>query len=347
MPTNESVTFPWTESIPDQAARDFQRVMDEIRRMRPPMEPIRLVPPDPPPYGFLADADPFGSDGLDAYNDDDTHSDDCSCVQCGGEGGTIFHYGYKPEPVFHGDDSTTCLGMELEIGVASSRRSNAALFVGKQTGPLVYLKEDGSVRGFEMVTHPMTYQWAMTNFPWPLLPALRKRYGAESRDDYGLHVHVCRSTFGASPGARSNPRAKSAGELHMYRWLKFLYRNSAQMALVARRTSDTWASWDPTVGQLAKDISKGGRANTGRGVAVNTLPPHTIEIRAFRSSLTPVRVQAALGLVDASVEYTRRLTAKDVADGGWGWEAFRAYVRNTPKYDPLRQEMERLTPCAS
>lgn len=32
---------------------------------------------------------------------------------------------------------------------------------------------DSSIgNGFEIVTHPMSYQWAMATFPWPMLTRL-------------------------------------------------------------------------------------------------------------------------------------------------------------------------------
>ena len=106
----------------------------------------------------------------------------------------VHNYSYKPRPNFHGmSDSNLFLGFELEVNIPSnsSRRMNKCVELANDTlGSLGYLKEDGSIPyGFELVTHPMTYQFAMESFPWSLLSDLEQN-GAENHEDCGMHVHV-------------------------------------------------------------------------------------------------------------------------------------------------------------
>ena len=83
--------------------------------------------------------------------------------------------------------------------------------------------------------------------------------------------------------------------------------------------------------------------DTRRYRAINQTNTATIEIRIFKSSLSIQTVQATLGLVHASIEYTRTLRARDaIKDKGWTWSAFVAWVRKQGIYGPLVAEMERL-----
>jgi hypothetical protein len=196
---------------------------------------------------------------------------------------------------------------------------------------LGYLKSDESIGGgFELVTHPMSYPWALANFPWGLLPALA-RSGCQATDRTGLHVHVSRDGF--------------ASASHVFRWMKFVYRNQAPVTALARRDSDQWARFDDDDRYRVKDYAK-GYPGLYRYRAINTLNLHTFELRIFASSLDPVQVKAALGFAAATVEYTRTLTVADITRRhGWGWDAFVTWLADRPRYAALLSQVEALT-CA-
>ncbi|MFD6357057.1 hypothetical protein [Nocardia tengchongensis] len=120
----------------------------------------------------------------------------------------IHDYSYKPAPYFHGQ-GPVFLGLELEIKTRSSSLQACAEIAADHLGDLGYLKEDGSIgynAGFEIVTHPMSYEWAIDEFPWKMLRELRIR-GAYVDDNVGIHVHVSRKGFDSAA--------------HVYRWMKF------------------------------------------------------------------------------------------------------------------------------
>jgi hypothetical protein len=286
---------------------------------------------------------------VDDYRDDSVH---------------INSYSYKPNPVFRGN-GPVYLGMELEVAVRDYLINDAARAVSDRWGDLSYLKEDGSVDGFEIVNHPTDLRYYMQNVDWSLLPELY-RIGANAHDSCGLHVHVSRSGFSSS--------------LHTYRWLKFVYRNRLPWQSLSRRDTH-WAKFEPAMRKAANKWSKGERGvasyPTGRMIrrqiwndnggryeyqtipeveevypdrysAVNVQNSATLEVRTFGSSLDPTEVKAALGLVDASVEYTRKLPAHDiVANGGWSWSSFAKWTKdhNTGLWSPLIDEMDKR--CAS
>jgi len=251
----------------------------------------------------------------------------CDCGDCGecgysGAGGLIHDYDYKPMPVFHGD-GTTFLGLELEIN-ANSRRDDAVIATD-YLGNLAYLKADGSIDyGFEVVTHPMSYTWAMANFPWPMLDNLQE-VGCDADGNAGMHIHISRAGF--------------SGPAHIYRWMKFLYRNQSEVIAVARRESDNWARFDSEDRERVMEFAKGGRSERYR--AINTQNEHTFELRVFAGSLDTQQVKAALGLAAASVEFTRHLTANHIVHhGGWEWSAFTTWLGDQLEYAPLKAELE-------
>ncbi|MFI9504192.1 hypothetical protein [Nocardia sp. NPDC052566] len=259
--------------------------------------------------------------------------DDNSCSDCDHpDHDGVHHYDYKPTARFYGD-GPLFLGLELEIKTPRQRFTTAVDTSLDHLGRLGYLKEDSSIRpcGFELVTHPMSYQYARTRFPWPLLNRLRQ-LGCYTDAEVGIHVHLSRAGFG-SPA-------------HAFRWMKFVYRNQAAVTTLARRSS-SWAEFTPKARSLSQDFAKGERAGAKRYQAINVLPEETFELRIFASSLHPQQVQAALAFAAASVEYTRHLSAVDIARRrGWEWNAFTTWLRAHLDYTVLLTELEALA-CAS
>ncbi|SDU67001.1 hypothetical protein [Amycolatopsis keratiniphila] len=240
----------------------------------------------------------------------------------------IHDYYFKPEPIFHGT-GPRYLGMELEINVPRGQLAECIDDATGALGELGYLKQDESIaRGFELVTHPMSYRWALESFPWHLLDNLQAK--GCTGDDIGLHVHISRAAF--------------VNSFHVYRWMKFVYRNASDVQTLARRQS-SYAAFDDHERVMVKETCKGERIPQ-RTLAINTQPEDTLELRVFASSLDIGQVQAALAFADASVSYTRDLTISDLAQrGAWNWDSFTRWILTRPKYSPLTRELENLA-CA-
>jgi hypothetical protein len=161
-------------------------------------------------------------DDVDEEEDDDGYRD------------VLHYYSYTPDPlVFHGGTEAApgvpFYGMEIEITCGDRnvmRWARTEFNKGYPTDGLVYLKQDGSVQGMEAVTHPMTYPWALDNFPWDVLPELKARGCTIRPSDNGIHVHVSRTGFDS--------------DAHTLRWFKLLYRNQADVLRCARRET-SWA----------------------------------------------------------------------------------------------------------
>ncbi|WP_280423712.1 hypothetical protein [Nocardia carnea] len=252
--------------------------------------------------------------------------DDCAYPQ------RVRAYSYKPDPRFHGE-GPLYLGLELEVIVPSDRHNDAVSVATEQLGRLGYLKNDSSIRpmGFEIVTHPLSYRFALEQFPWPLLGEL-VALGCWTDSTVGLHVHASRAGFD-SPA-------------HIYRWMKLLYRNENEVSALARRRS-RYAPFDRAARARARDTAKGHKHAVGldRYQAINPHPRDTLELRIFASSLDVGQVQAALAFTAASIDYTRRLGVPDIRAGAWEWAVFAAWVGGRPEYAALTAEMEALA-CA-
>jgi hypothetical protein len=251
-------------------------------------------------------------------SDDSDDSDDSEYVR-----GRINSYSYKPNPDFRGE-GPTFFGLEAEVTVpynATDKAVNAC----QDFGDVVYLKSDASVSGFEIVTHPMSYEYALESFPWKVFGALDK-LGC-SGESAGIHVHVSRDGF--------------KGAAHTYRWMKFVYRNQRHVTKYARRSSGEWA---PFKESDRKEIYKKAKGERGyeRYAAINTTNSDTFELRIFAGSVNPEEVKAAIGFTAATIEYTRHLDCHTVIKGdGWSWKAFTRWLADKPQYACVIDHIER------
>lgn len=261
-----------------------------------------------------------------AEDEDDVEQEDCGSgcdcgdAYCRGESSSLIHnYNYTPPLVFHttrqddireDDTERVYLGLELEISIAD-RNSGAETLLNAAETDTIYLKEDGSVQGFEMVTHPMTLNAAKELIHFASLRTLRFDDGASAYNN-GIHVHVSRSGF--------------KNDVHVFKWMKLIYRNEDAVKAIARRDSGEWAAFSPdTRRQQRRFAYKDGTKGRGgeRYSAINMQNRDTFEVRVFRGSLLKQEILAALELVDASVEYTRQLTTTEIRTGnGWSWSSF-------------------------
>lgn len=262
-------------------------------------------------FTFCEDCDEYIAD--DDYN----HNDEC-CANS-----AIHDYSYRPKPIFNHtqvemDEAKIIdqessgvirkfrkipyMGFELEVECRSDRndyRNGVSLFADT---PLVYLKGDGSLNyGFEIVTHPMTLDYAMENFPWDLIKNLESAcFDAWGTDTAGLHVHVSRDGF--------------ASESHQARFVHFFHRNEEFLSWLSGRKGSRWASFEKEHLHNLRDKLRRTRGSE-RYMAVNLNNSGTLEVRIFRASLKPERVQMALQLVDAIVNYTEKLSANQMVMG--------------------------------
>lgn len=253
----------------------------------------------------------------DGHDEDEDHDNDSPYIH---------DYSYQPDLRFHTAEGNTYypdlttqtpyLGMELEISISDPH--TGAQIVTQAAPDLIYCKDDSSIhpRGFEMVTHPGTLEALKNELPFQTLRQLRNDYNASAYNN-GIHVHVSRNGF--------------QNDLHVFKWLKLIYRNQEHVSRIARRNSDEWASFSNSTSKKHKLYARKRREQeesyAERYSAINVQNPETFEMRVFRGSLRKDEILAALELVHASVEYTRHLTTHQILkEDGWSWQSFIAYA---------------------
>ena len=242
---------------------------------------------------------------------DEIRCTDCGpCTRCHS---AIRQYSYRPHSYRpKGDFSNSVLmGLELEVDGDQSDIVDAVHKYDDDESH-IYLKHDGSIDGVELVTHPMTLDWAM-QYPFGDLVRTIENHGGRASNACGLHIHVSRNAF-------------KRGSSHAMRWLMFLYRNAENITdYVARRESNQWAAWTkPRHRELFRKATGVHRGE--RYVAVNCNNGRTYELRFFASTLDETELLASLQFADASVEYTRALSAGDVAAGALRWHRFATWL---------------------
>lgn len=134
------------------------------------------------------------------YIDEDDYDARCYSCHCKCNERTIHDYYFKPEPVFYGTGSRY-FGVELEVDDAGENNNNAAKItaISNRLEEHIYIKHDGSLNeGFEIVTHPMTLDYHLTQMPWSEILNKAKELGYLSHQagTCGLHVHINRTAFG-------------------------------------------------------------------------------------------------------------------------------------------------------
>ncbi len=226
----------------------------------------------------------------------------------------INDYSFKPTPIFHykpEKPSQTFFGFELEVEAVHETISRGVDIIREHaTDELLYLKGDGSLNdGFEIVTHPMTHDWAMEKFPWEMIEKLRRAgYRSWDTDTCGLHVHASRTSF--------------VDRSHLWKWTYLINKNNKECIELAGRNSHyaQFYGVKPT-----SDIVLKKAMPRERYVAINLNPKHTVEVRIFKGSLRIPRVKTALDFMQSTIEFANKLTIKEASVGNT-WGMYRDYV---------------------
>ena len=245
----------------------------------------------------------------------------------------------NPYLIFHGEGSYH-LGFELETEFDEDSQDiiePARFFTSKVAEDIAFLKSDGSLtNGFEIVSHPMTLDWARKEFPFNIVDSLRQNHNAVAWDSQncGFHVHISRTAFDNDP--------------HLFRFCKFFTHNVSFLTAFAGRHSTSYAAYDSngnfeSSAKHLKNKVKGYESS--RYQAVNTTNEATVEVRIFRGTLRKDRILANLSLVQSLVEFTRDMSTPDVAKGSLTWANFIVYTGSHKEtYPELWQKIEQLTP---
>jgi hypothetical protein len=162
----------------------------------------------------------------------------------------------------------------------------------------VYAKNDGSLdNGFEIVSHPLSWQWLQeNNGHWNTLlgRVLKGGFRSFETTTCGMHVHLSANAF--------------VGSAHLYKFLRLFLEEQDMILTISGRSSlaalTRWAAFDDTNrGIIYKAKNKRNIGN--RYSAVNLQNRHTVEIRVFRGTLAPDGFWKNLEFVHAAFTFTR------------------------------------------
>lgn len=255
---------------------------------------------------------------------------------------------YRSVTKYNGDKTTPELyiGIELETECINGNKFDGARFVKANTlingVETVYLKSDASLDdGFEIVSHPGTFDFFMDDFHWSAISGLKSRgFNAWNSPTCGLHLHLSRNAF--------------INDAHLMKFIYFIYKNRVPLVQFAGRESSRYARFDMNMflngyydwseeksikGSTLIQMAKGHHRNSERMMAVNLQNTKTIELRFFRPSLNTDTVKAAIQFAQALFEYTIDVNAKQAINGGLMFDSFKSWTFEKSKFQILNQRI--------
>ena len=254
------------------------------------------------------------------YHDDDPDEEEPMCDRCHNHcsrPNSINDNYYKPTPIFYGGACDRYFGVELEIDGAGEVAESAdrILDIANAGAELVYCKHDGSLDdGFEIVTHPMTYDFHRTKMPWEavLAEAVAMGYTSHQARTCGLHVHVNRSTFGATEPEQ---------DVRIARVLYFFEKHWEELLKFSRRTETQLKRWAARYGYKEQpmdilDHAKKGYGG-GRYSSVNLQNQDTVEFRIFRGTLKYNTLIATLQMIDRICDVALSMSDEELRSMSW------------------------------
>lgn len=238
----------------------------------------------------------------------------CSgCLETVKRNHAICNYYYKPKPIFYGDE-TRYFGVELEVDGAGENTANAykILCATNFDNEYIYIKHDGSLEdGFEIVSHPMTLNYHHHNMDWKTVMdiAIGQGYFSHNTNSCGLHVHVNRTSLGATESEQEETIAKILFfvEFHWNEIVKFTRRSEYAI--------NRWAARYGFETGAKKILNKA--KEHGRYSAVNLNNEHTIEFRIFRGTLKYNTFIATLQFVNRICELALTSTESEIESTSW------------------------------
>jgi len=276
------------------------------------------------------------------YHDDLRIDEDTGkkyCLNCWRQIAPIKDYRFVPKYEFQkfAWENTLFLGFELEIDTPPNilpeqvaiRFSN---FLKKEgINDYMYFKHDGSIKGFELVTHPLTLQFMHKNLKMKTWLSWLASNNCTSYDNEhcGLHIHVNKKFFKVLDVVKLRLFIKNNWEPVV----KFSQRNGIGMS---------YCSPDPA---SVKEIL-GCRAQQGRywALNLNTGDKQTIEFRIFRGTLRHERLIATMQFIDAICHFVKTIGITSLYNEKIkkdSWAPFLEWCQKSNRYDHLVKLIKR------
>lgn len=253
------------------------------------------------------------------YNDEDGYNycDDCYRDV---KSVSIHDYDYKPYPIFLGNSNDNLyFGIELEVDEGNDITDCCNDI--KEITDDIYMKSDGSLNcGFEIVSHPATIEYHMTEIPWNSIMKRCIYYGFKSHDTTtcGIHVHVSRKYFGETSDSQDLNIAKVILLVNRF-WdthiIKFSRRDCSNLERWAKKSELKFEKDDTSTELVGK--MKRENYNSGRYMSINLQNENTIEFRIFRGSLKQNTFFAILQFVETICKFAKEIDLQDIDLTKW------------------------------
>ena len=222
-------------------------------------------------------------------------------------------WNYNPETFYFNkvdDEEDLFLGVELEIDSGGKNDDNAKFVVNFLGDTNVYCKHDGSIaNGFEIVTHPCTYEYHQ-QLPYKTLfkHLVNLKYRSHDVNTCGLHIHINRNYFA---------KDKLTQDLNISKLLYIFEKYWDKIVLIARRDSNGYAQRfflkeDETI----LDMYAKSKNSNKYGV-INLKHKDTVEIRIFKGTLNYDTYIATLQFVNKIVKITKSIDIYNIQTLTW------------------------------
>ena len=216
------------------------------------------------------------------------------------------------------------LGLEIEVAGCTDFAEG---FMERIDNELIYLEEDSSVDGFEIITQPMTRKYTTESFEDKISKGFEflKEHNFKGHNAGGIHIHV-RLPY-------DNPNFMSC----VLKLKKLLYNLSPSMQdlllLISQRSSDKLKRWsDNTCNELTLQDCM---IQNNRYELLNMdSRTQTLEFRMFNSNLRTERIMKNIEVVLSLLDYVETYYTTDVYSKNlFTWLDY--VQRNKEKYPSL------------
>ena len=227
------------------------------------------------------------------------------CHTCANAKGLILDYDADIDWIEFGvcDDH---FGIELEIEEPTGFADRGLLaqhLHDRYLGNHAVYKHDGSLQhGFEVVTHPHTYE-EFKKLPWREILAVIDDYNFKSHDGgrCGLHIHVDRKWFGRYGDEQYRNIAKL---VFVYNWCWNFFLTAS------RRTEEQYKQWanryhcSEDLAEVQSDVENIDGSYAYRYRAINLAKSNTVEFRLGRGTL---RYESFMAWIDIHLALVRNV----------------------------------------
>lgn len=208
----------------------------------------------------------------------------------------ILPYSFDPQFKFYktNKDKHELLYFGIELEVESN--GNDKREVVESLPSCVYVKADSSImNGFEIVSHPMTYNWLIDNCKvWNKILDLRKKgWRSYDTESCGMHIHLSKNAF---------------GNYHLYKFMKLFYDNHDFILRFSQRKGihlNQWASLNDNEQNIIYKARNKNRGREDRHTAVNLEREFSVEVRVFRGTLNPLSFWKNIEFTKALFDFSR------------------------------------------